>query len=181
MDKALARNECLKARDALDIETAEKASQTIVKKFLEEFCGFNSFLCYSKIKSEVDTAELIKILYGSQKAVYLPKVVDGDIELGLYDGQNSLVSGAYGVQEPAVSAFPDFIDVAVIPGAVFDKSCARAGYGKGYYDRFLKKGRIGVKVGFAFECQIIDKLNTEPHDIACDLLITENNIYRRNS
>lgn len=181
MDKAQARSNCLKARDALDIKTAEEASLKIVSRFLEEFSEFNSFLCYSRIKSEVDTAELIKVLCSLKRAVYLPKVFGGEMEIGLYQGENSLITGAYGVREPAVCAFPDSIDVAVVPGTAFDKSCARVGYGRGYYDRFLKKSRIGVVVGFAFECQVVESLIAESHDVPCNLLITENNIYRRNS
>lgn len=181
MDKAQARAESLKARDSLNKNYAEEASLKITERFLKEFSGFNSFLCYSAIRSEVDTKGLIDKLYFMGKAVYLPRVVADDIETGLYEGDNSLVTGAYGVREPAVSVFEDSIDIAVVPGAVFDKNCSRAGYGKGYYDRFLKKSSMGIIIGFAFECQVVDILFTEPHDVPCNLLITENNIYRRNS
>jgi 5-formyltetrahydrofolate cyclo-ligase len=69
----------------------------------------------------------------------------------------------------------------VVPGTAFDKKLNRVGYGKGFYDRFLNSVNAGLTVGFAFECQLFETIDCEPHDVPADILITENNIYRRNS
>ncbi len=181
MEKAQARSNGLTARDSLDTDTAEKYSDIIIGKFIEEFSSFNSFLCYASIKSEVRTQKLIKILFEMNRKVYLPKITDGNIGIGLYGGEGSLVKGAYGVSEPVQCAPIEKIDVAVVPGTAFDRKCVRTGYGKGYYDRLLKQSRTGIIVGFAFECQVVDDICAEPHDVPCGLLITEKYIYRRNS
>lgn len=181
MEKVQARKKALEARNSLDRQYAEQASDRIIEQFLAEFAEYGSFLCYHSIRSEVMTERLIKVLYGMKKSVYLPRVVGDDIEIGLYEGEDSLILGAFGVREPAVCAVFDSIDVAVVPAAAFDAQCSRIGYGKGYYDRLLKKGSTGHKVGFAYECQKIDNIAAEPHDIPCDLFITEKYIYRRNS
>jgi 5-formyltetrahydrofolate cyclo-ligase len=57
----------------------------------------------------------------------------------------------------------------------FDIHGHRLGYGKGYYDRLLKKIK-GLKVGLAYDFQIVDKLPVEPHDIPVDLIITPTRI-----
>lgn len=181
MEKTQARKKALSARNSLDKTYAANASDVIIDRFLEEFAGYGSFLCYHNVRSEVSTERLIKILYGMKKAVYLPRVVGDDIETVLYDGDESLVLGEFGVLEPAGCACFDHIDVVVVPATAFDERCVRVGYGKGYYDRLLKKGRTGLKVGFAYECQKTDNIAFEPHDIPCDLFITEKYIYRRNS
>ena len=181
MEKALARSEGLKARCSLDAETAEELSDIIVGRFIAEFAHLNSFLCYASIRSEVRTDKLIKRLFQMGREVYLPRVVAGDIEAVRYTGEDGLVSGAFGVREPAGSAYDGFLDAVVVPGTAFDRNCMRTGYGKGYYDRLLKKSRTGVAVGLAFECQVVDDICAEPHDVPCEMLITEKYIYRRNS
>ena len=129
----------------------------------------------------MQTHRLIDNLYRMNKTVYLPKVNGDRLELGLYKGESSLSGGAFGIQEPVECADYEHIDIAVIPGVGFDRRLYRIGYGKGYYDRLLGAVRPGLTVGFAFECQLFDAFDFEPHDIPADVLVTEKHIYRRNS
>jgi len=181
MEKAKARSEALARRKNLDPAYAKRASVSITERFLAMFQAFDSFLLYVSFKGEVDTVELINALYGMKKAVYLPCVRGDGIELGLYKGENSLICGAYGICEPAECTDYESIDVAAVPGVAFDRRLMRVGWGKGYYDRLLAAGRIRKAVGLAFECQLFDSIKAEPHDIPCDMLVTETDIYRRNS
>ena len=69
---------------------------------------------------------------------------------------------------------PEKIDIAVIPGSVFDIYGGRLGYGGGYYDRFLvNDAPQALRIGFAFEQQLVDRVPLEPHDQPLDILITE--------
>lgn len=127
------------------------------------------------------THQLIDTLYGMKKIVYLP-IVNGDrLDIGEFKGWDSLSDGAFGIQEPVERADFRHIDIAVIPGVGFDRRLYRVGYGKGYYDRLLGAVRPGKSVGFAFECQLFDAFDFEPHDVPVDVLVTEKNIYRRTS
>lgn len=129
----------------------------------------------------MQTHGLVDFLYGMKKIVYLPKVNGDRLLTGLYKGEDSLSYGAFGILEPVECADFDYIDIAVVPGVAFDKRLNRTGYGKGYYDRLLGAAHYGLSVGFAFEFQVFETLDTEPHDMPVDVLVTENNIYRRNS
>jgi len=140
-----------------------------------------SYLLYHSYGSEVHTHRLTDVLYGMKKAVYLPRVDGESLSIGLYKGAGSLSEGAFGIQEPVECAEVSYIDIAVLPGVAFDKSLNRVGYGKGYYDRLLGAVRVGVTVGFAFECQLFELIDSEAHDVPVDVLVTEKYIYRRSS
>lgn len=68
-------------------------------------------------------------------------------------------------------------EVILIPGLAFTISGKRLGRGKGYFDRYLSK-IDGVKIGVAFECQVLKDIETDKYDIGMDYLITETNIYK---
>ena len=69
----------------------------------------------------------------------------------------------------------DEIDVVVVPAICFDKRGHRLGYGKGYYDRFLKNLKA-LKVGFCYFDMIEDELPIEEHDIKADFVICESGV-----
>ena len=49
---------------------------------------------------------------------------------------------------------------------------SRIGYGKGYYDRFLKNINA-FRLALAFDFQVLEKIPTENHDIPINGIITE--------
>ena len=65
-----------------------------------------------------------------------------------------------------------------IPGIAFDARGYRTGYGKGYYDRWLKSVPLEKTVGLAYDFQITDKLPTEEYDIPVGVIITEKRIMQ---
>ena len=86
---------------------------------------------------------MIKNSLGQGKRAILPKVDKENKRLKLYEikDMNELVKGYMGILEPSVSeerlTGPDNIDLVIIPGAAFDVSGSRLGYGAGFYDRLL--------------------------------------------
>ncbi|PIS10073.1 MAG: hypothetical protein COT73_11260, partial [Bdellovibrio sp. CG10_big_fil_rev_8_21_14_0_10_47_8] len=56
-----------------------------------------------------------------------------------------------------------------------DKKGNRLGKGGGYYDKFLQYKNV-LKIGLAFEEQIVDNVPVEEHDIKMDLIITDKRI-----
>jgi 5-formyltetrahydrofolate cyclo-ligase len=97
--------------------------------------------------------------------------------------EKDLRPGYCDIPEPdpdrAILVPPEKIEIAVIPGSVFDIQGGRLGYGGGYYDRFLvNDAPRALRIGFAFELQLVDKVPLEPHDQPLDILITEKRIVK---
>ncbi|WP_457641399.1 5-formyltetrahydrofolate cyclo-ligase [Persephonella sp.] len=171
------REELLQKRRKYD--RAEEDALKIKERFLQlpEIHRADSILLYYPHKNEVSTLPLIEeLLLKADKKLLLPKV-NGDeiIPIPITD-LSSLKKGYAGILEPDGISYPvEKIDIVVVPAIAFDINGHRLGYGKGYYDRLLKKIK-GLKVGFAYDFQIVDKLPAEPHDIPVDLIVTPTRI-----
>jgi len=86
----------------------------------------------------------------------------------------------HGIDEPVngIPALAEEIDLLVVPLLAFDIQGYRVGYGKGYYDRFLKEcKKDAVKVGFSFfdPENAIDDIHG--YDVQLDHCITPGKIY----
>ena len=74
---------------------------------------------------------------------------------------------------------PDKLDLVIVPGIAFDKKGHRIGYGYGYYDRFLKTiKKKAVKIGLAFDFQLIESIPEEEHDVPMNIVVTDKEILR---
>jgi 5-formyltetrahydrofolate cyclo-ligase len=97
------------------------------------------------------------------------------------DPARQLQPGCYGILEPTsaqVVIEPARLDLALVPGSVFDRCGARLGYGGGFYDRFLSQDAPqALRIGLSFEIQLVDQVPTEVHDQFMDILVTEEQLY----
>lgn len=83
--------------------------------------------------------------------------------------------GAFGIEEPEGQAFEGDIDVTVIPLLAVNARGFRVGYGKGYYDKYLKgKNTLKAGLGYAFQ---IEEFEEDGWDIPLDLFLCEKGIY----
>ena len=131
-------------------------------------------MLYCSLPDEVDTHGLIDTLYGEGKTVVLPVVTgEGEMELRVYHGADSLRRGAFESRERGAARHTDneSIDLGVIPGMAFDDSGHRLGRGKGYYDRFLVNLPHCYKIGMCFDFQRVEHVPCESTDIAVDEVI----------
>lgn len=86
----------------------------------------------------------------------------------------------YGIDEPVdgIDMFKTEIDLVIVPLLGFDILGYRVGYGKGYYDRFLKLCRKDcLKIGFSY-FDGVDKIeDTYDQDVKLDHCITPHHIF----
>lgn len=86
----------------------------------------------------------------------------------------------YDLYEPedGVVVNPAGIDMIFVPLLSFDKNGFRAGYGRGFYDRYLSKCRSEcLKIGFSY-FEPLDAIDdTNEFDVPLDLCVTPTSVY----
>ncbi len=134
---------------------------------------------YIPINKEVDAKIIIDGLAPSNKTVCIPAFCNGDYVFAKFDNRDNLEKGPFGILQPEEIRIVDAssIDIALIPGVMFDKNGIRLGYGKGIFDKLLAKSKA-VRIGLAYEFQVVDSLPREKHDLAMDLVVTEKRIIK---
>lgn len=150
----------------------ETADLAILDNFLNAFENYESFFIYNSINTEADTKLIINALLDAGKRVYLPRV-EGDNIVAVPYGKTE--KGAFGIPEPQGQAYAGDIDITVIPLLAVNEQGYRIGYGKGYYDRYLKDRRT-KKVGLGYFFQIED-FKCDEWDVPLDLFLCEKGIY----
>jgi 5-formyltetrahydrofolate cyclo-ligase len=95
----------------------------------------------------------------------------------------ALQPGYRGVAEPAPDTpVLDFdglppATVVLVPGAAFDRTGGRLGWGGGHYDRALagieRRCGTALLIGVCFVEQLIDRVPRASHDLPVDLVVTE--------
>lgn len=170
----------LEKRNSLPKEEIDEKSGRIKDSLfsLLHYKKSKTIMFFVSFNSEVNTHEMIKEALKS-KTVIVPKVAHHEIEPSLIiDFDNLVPSGKFGILEPIElmkMAYKN-IDLVLVPGIVFDKEGHRIGYGLGYYDKFLKKVPKAIKIGLAFDFQIIDKILREMHDVPVDVIVTDKKV-----
>lgn len=182
MDKAKLRSIYLNKRKRLSRrEVLEKSSLILDRlKELQNVIKYERFLIYMPINNEVLTTEIIESLDSKGRGVYLPVLYDGLYKICKFRVGDDLIEGPHRILQPASGRFikSSEIEVAIVPGLAFSKDGARLGYGKGVFDKLLL-GSGAIKIGLAYEFQIVNKLPQEKHDMKMDFVITEKKIYRK--
>ncbi len=106
-----------------------------------------------------------------------PRVVGVGLEFREGGEPGEMGDGAMGVREPVVTAGlidPREADLVLVPGLAFDRAGGRLGRGGGFYDRFLAGLPLGVvRVGVAFDRQIVGAVPLGAHDAAVGRVVTE--------
>ena len=85
----------------------------------------------------------------------------------------------YGIPEPRKQNITFKPDIVLVPLVAFDKNLNRIGYGKGYYDRVLKRLSVNKKIltiGIAFSFQETSIIPTNQYDYNLDCILTDRNL-----
>ena len=136
-----------------------------------------SFSCYVSVGSEVITSGIIEALLGLGKLVYVP-IITSETEMTflLYDRETELLAKDFRVTGSSRQLRQIIPEVSIIPVVAASQNGTRIGYGRGYYDRWLKKNGQTQRIGLAFNCQLNEDIFPEEHDQKLDKIITETNV-----
>jgi 5-formyltetrahydrofolate cyclo-ligase len=142
--------------------------------------------CFIPIEkfNEVDTSIILRALRENSPKIRIavPRVnfESAELETVIYNVEDELIENAWGIREPAGSELVEAeeIDMVLVPGLAFDRVGHRVGYGKGFYDRFLKTCRNNcVKIGLSYFEPLEEISDVHEGDIALDLCITPDGIF----
>lgn len=189
MIKSDLRKVYLQERKTLSSEQRARMSELIANMFFNSFDlsqtkFLHAFLTIEKF-NEVDTSKIFERLWRDFPDVQTlaPRVDFGSQEITSpkLSRDTELVTSAWGIPEPAndESVEPGVIDIVLVPGLCFDRVGQRVGYGKGYYDRFLKQCRPDcVKIGLSF-FEPVEKIDdVHDGDVRLDAVVTPRYVTR---
>lgn len=174
------RKRILAVRDAVSQKEWEDKSLCIQKKVLEHplFLQTKILYCYMDYRKEVGTEFLIRQAWKFGKKVAIPKVLNEEMTFCYLSDFSELQEGYRGIYEPRSMKIADGKDgLLIMPGVAFDIKRNRIGYGKGFYDRYIKKHYNLPTIGLSFACQIVPEIPTDAFDCCPNIVITEEKIY----
>jgi 5-formyltetrahydrofolate cyclo-ligase len=132
-------------------------------------------LSYASFRSELDLWPLNHAL-AHQNKLLLPRIVDKDMEIYQVEDISGLITNSLGIKEPDPAVCKKvplpLYSYILVPGLAFDLDNNRLGYGRGYYDRFLKslKGEI-LTLGVGYQEQMIEHIPTHGNDFRLQSLL----------
>lgn len=174
------RARILQKRRQMSLEDWQRKTADIFEKLISNplFLQADEIYCYMDYRFEVGTRQLIEKAWELQKKVAVPKVQGTEMEFYYIDSFAQLQKGYAGILEPVTDRRAQGDSVLVIlPGSVFDRKRNRIGYGKGFYDRYLRRHEHHRTIALAFDIQIVDAVPADSHDIRPEEIITEEHHY----
>jgi len=183
--KHATRRSLLARRDALtERERAERSARiaaTAHALLVDRVAPGATIALYAAKGSEVDPTALDATLRAAGFVVAYPRVVDDARELVFHAvSLDELVPARFGLREPRADApvVPlAAIAAYVVPGLAFDRAGGRVGWGRGHYDATFAQAIAALRVGLAFECQLVERVPREAHDVLLQALVTEAAVY----
>jgi 5-formyltetrahydrofolate cyclo-ligase len=185
MTKAELRNQYKQKRLELSASELEHLSEKICELAFTRFhlegkvCSL--FLPIERQK-EINTYLLLEkgLAIGAQ--IILPRCEDNfTLKHFLFESHSQLKTNALGIPEPQNAKLipAKSIDIVFVPLLAIDRKGHRVGYGKGYYDRFLKKCRPDcLFIGLHLFDEFVEIFDLDMTDIPLHYCITPEGIHR---
>lgn len=189
MTKRELRKIYLEKRKILASEEVTEKSLQVAERFFQTFdlSKINVLHCFLPIEKfhEIDTKPIFHRVWFefSHIETLVPRVnfETGEIENLKFTPVTELVQNAWLIHEPAHNELVESkrIDAVVVPLLCFDRKGFRVGYGKGFYDKFLKNCRADcLKIGLNYFPPIDEIADVNEFDVKLDFYLTPNEIYK---
>ncbi len=141
---------------------------------------------YASLPEELDTAPLIELARRRGCRIYLPRIERRSGRMRFVAMGKRRSFNRLGIAEPVGGEVigARWLDLVFLPLVGFDARGMRLGMGGGYYDRtfaFRLTRQVWKKpllVGFAYDLQRVPHLESAPHDVPLDMIVTEKGVDR---
>lgn len=163
-------------------ETAEKSLLILDNVFdYFDFAKMNFVHCFLPIErfNEINTHLIFHKIWQDFRHIQtvVPRVDLQTLEMKslIYNAETELIENSWNIFEPKHDEFieAERIDAVFVPLLCADKRGFRVGYGKGFYDRFLKDCRQDcLKIGLNYFPPIEEISDVNEYDVKLDFLVT---------
>lgn len=153
---------------------------TRVCTYLQFFLSQKNWLLYASIQSELSTKPIFEFLKAHNKNIFFPRIFDSEIRFFEVKYWSELKqTGRIPEPDGTSSEFKSDDGVALVPGLGFQYSGHRIGFGGGFYDRFLGQHSQLLRIGLAYECQLLltGSWPAESHDQTMDHILTPSGLW----
>lgn len=181
------RLEALARRDALPLDWRIEKSLLIAEMGAKELPVLPGEVVsgFMPMRSEVDVRPLMAAMAEKGGRICVPAILDKTIiEFRELVRCAPLIEMGFGTVGPGPDAAVLDPTLMLMPLAAFDARGHRIGYGAGYYDRAIDRLHLkGIKprlIAIAWDCQEIDHVPAENHDVQMDAILTESGLRRFN-
>ena len=166
--KKTLRKELINRRKAMDLFEKMLADADIFEQLKPLVDKAGAVFTYASTEIEVDTRRLIDYCLERKISVALPVSRDEELDFFFINSTDELQKGRYSIDEPPQNhpAIPDKNTLCIVPALCADGEGLRLGYGKGYYDRFLKDF-TGISAIICY-ASFKQEVPVQPHDVRCD-------------
>lgn len=167
-------------RKAMPHETRLAKSRLICENLTKMDAWKNARIVamYLAMHEEVHLTFAMDVATAEKKIIALPRVDDATntLTLHVWNKGDAMESSAFGVTEPLPSAprvAGDEVDLVIVPALAIDERGHRIGYGAGYYDGLLPSLMRAVRVGVAFDFQLIAEAPNQANDVPLKYIVSE--------
>jgi 5-formyltetrahydrofolate cyclo-ligase len=168
------RRQLLAARSRIPAVDAARRSAAISAQVLAlpDFRIALHIVLYAAIATEVDPARIAAAATRLGKRVYYPIASRDRFEFSSL-GHDCAPTPT----TPETLLAPDTRDVCfLVPGLGFDHRGVRLGRGSGWYDRALARHPMGVRIGLAYDFQLVPSLPEATWDVRMNAVVTETRV-----
>lgn len=146
--------------------------RNIKKSFV--YNSSQNLMLYYPIGKEINLLPLIE----TKKRINFPRIIENEIVP--YACGDEFFCGKYNIKEPLNTAPQPIseLDLVILPALCVDVNGYRIGYGKGYYDRFIKKldRKRTMLMTVIYDEFIVDDIEPDEFDEKSDFIISEKRI-----
>lgn len=173
--KAQIRADLSEKRETLDVEFYNRSEEEIIQKLrqIKPVLERGYLYGYYPLGKELSLLKFLEWALEAGKRVALPKVDGNEMDFYEVSSLQEVKKGSFGVMEPVTEKKVNWEEaVCLTPGVGFDKEGRRIGHGAGYYDRYFSRHPRLIKLGIAYDFQIVEDIPTEENDISMEYLVT---------
>ncbi|WP_018344261.1 5-formyltetrahydrofolate cyclo-ligase [Cytophaga aurantiaca] len=188
MNKETARKIYIAKRNELSADEIQAKSKLIAETFIGSDLWKDAKFIHIFIsipnKGEIDTSFLLNFFLKQHPEIKIcTSIVHAngqDLLHTCITSETTYLPNKWNIPEPVERLEVDEknIDLVLLPLLAFDTKGNRVGYGKGFYDRFLRKCKPDVvKVGLSLFEPTKDLIDADAWDVPLDWVLTPEQIY----